>query len=87
MLVVRVELHSALTGKITEIARAIIFNDGGSTNPCRGNYGVEILRGRDKAALDKRQVLKRGIVLNHARLDLHVWHLVAKALAYLSYGK
>lgn len=38
MLIVRVELHSAITGEITEIARALIYNDGHGTITT-GDYG------------------------------------------------
>ena len=85
MIVVRVELHSAITGKITEIARAHICNIGGTR--ARGNYSVEAFRGRDKAALDKRSVCHTGTVTNHARLQEHVWNLVAKALKACGYDQ
>lgn len=38
MLVVKVELHSAITGETTEIARMIIHNEGGTKSS--GDYGV-----------------------------------------------
>lgn len=84
MIIVRVELHSAITGQVSELARMHISNEGGS--PRRGNYAVQTLRGRDKATLDRGAVQHKGKVLNHARLALHVWHLVAKALAAVGYG-
>ena len=39
MLVVRIELHSAVTGKVTEIGRMTITNDGYSRR-CRPEPGV-----------------------------------------------
>lgn len=84
MIVVRVELHSAITGKVTEIARAHIFHLTGTRT--LADYGARTLRGRDTAALDRGQVQRRGKVENHPRLALHVWHLVAKALAAMGYG-
>jgi len=84
MIVVRVELHSAVDGQVTEIARAHIFNVGGTRT--LGDYGVRSLRGRDKATLDRHQFQRRGKVESHPRLALHVWHLVAKALKSMGYG-
>jgi hypothetical protein len=85
MIIVRVELHAASTGKVTEIARAHISNAGG-TDTVR-DYHVATLRGRDSEAFNRRQVTRRGKVTGHRSLDLHVWHLVAKALAAVGYGK
>lgn len=85
MIVVRVELHSAITGKATELARMHIANLGGDAQ--RGNYDVRTLRGRDHAALDRTIVQRRGKVLGHARLALHVWHLVARALIAVGYAQ
>src|SRR3569832_410524 len=51
MIVVRVELHSAVTRKITELARLHICNEGG-TDTLR-DYGIYVARGRDKEALDR----------------------------------
>lgn len=85
MIVVKVELWSAVTGKITEIARAEICNEGGTAQV--GDYSARTLRGRSEADLARRQVQRTGKVLGHARLRLHVWHLVAKALAGMGYGQ
>lgn len=88
MLVVRVELWSARTGKCTEIARMDIANVGGTDE--RGDYRVRTIRGRDKVTLDenwKRSVFTRGgSVRNYPRQRLHVWHLVALALKSCGYG-
>lgn len=89
MLIVKVELHSAITGKKTEIARMMIDNIGGDET--RGDYRCRIYRGRDKRALTsamlRNSTVREGRVLGHRRLALHVWHLVAKALAAMDYGK
>lgn len=84
MIVVRVELWSAITGIKTEIARMHICNEGGTEQ--LGNYAVETLRGRCGAALDKRKVQRSGRVERHPRLREHVWNLVAKALKVTGYG-
>lgn len=89
MIIVKVELHSAVTGKKTELARMMIDNIGGDTQ--RGDYRARTFRGRSEEELNKamvkRTTTREGRVLGHRRLALHVWHLVAKALASMDYGK
>lgn len=84
MIVVRVELHSAVTGRVTELARAHICNVGGGVE--RGDYACSTLRGRSKSALDQRIVQRHCRVDDHERKRLHVWNLVAKALSGMGYG-
>lgn len=84
MIVVRVELHSAITGERTEIARMNISNIGGSD--AIGNYRCETLRGRSSHDLDRGTVHRKGKVLSHPRLSQHVWNLVGKALSGMGYG-
>lgn len=84
MIIVRVELHSAITGRVTEIARARICNIGGTKT--RGFYEVATFRGRDKDALDKRIERRAATVENYPRLSVHVWHLVARALIAMGYA-
>lgn len=83
MLVVKVELYSAITGKITEIARMMIYNEGGPRT--LGDYGVAVYRGRDEDTLNKKTVIRRAKVKNHPRLREHVWNLVTKALVAAGY--
>lgn len=85
MIIVRIELHSAITLRVTEIARMRICNIGGTRT--RGNYDVVTFRGRGANALDNGFVKRHGVVRNHPRLSKHVWNLVAKALACLEYNK
>lgn len=91
MIVVRVELWSAITGDKTELARMVIDNIGGDQK--RGDYRCRSLRGRSADALDKAMrkinaggVQREGQVWGHPRLREHVWNLVAKALSGLGYG-
>ena len=84
MIVVRVELHSAISGEVTEIARAYVDNIGGSMQS--GDYRVRTLNGRSERALDRGIVQREGRVFGHARLREHVWNLVAKALSSCGYG-
>lgn len=89
MIVVRVELHSAVTGAVTELARMVIDNTGGTHT--QGDYRVRTLTGRDRDALDRawqnKTITREGEVTKHNRLSLHVWHLVAKALKSVRYGE
>ena len=86
MLIVRVELHHAVTGLKTEIARMEIINDGTSYTPRRGNYIARTLKGGSAAALDKRAVQRTGDIECWPRLSKHVWNLVAAALKATGYG-
>lgn len=86
MIVVRVELHSAVTGEVTELARALICNDGTGTMDLR-HYQVHALRGRSRAALDRNVVQRTGRVRDWPSQRLHVWNLVAAALAAMGYGR
>lgn len=89
MIVIRVELWSAIDGQKTELARAMIHNvaDAGRV----ADYAGETYRGRSADALDdamsRRQVAREAKVTGHRKLDLHVWHLVAKMLIAMGYGK
>lgn len=89
MIVVKVELHSAVNGQQTELARMMIDNVGGDQN--RGDYRCRTYRGRSEAALHSamlnNRVTRDGEVRGHRRLALHVWHLVAKALTAMEYGQ
>lgn len=101
MIVVKVELWSAITGNQTELARMTICNTGEVENPRRGDYTCATFKGRDGATLAqnmlrffrsrdateaRKGVTRTGEVKNHARLQEHVWNLVAKALASMEYG-
>jgi hypothetical protein len=88
VIVVRVELWSAVTGQRTELARMRISNDGRTTtaNSRFGDYLGETLRGRSEAALDQGQRQRSGRVVGYPRLSLHVWHLVARMLVAMGYA-
>jgi hypothetical protein len=87
MIIVRVELLSAITGKTTELARMEICNEGDSPDPKRGNYSVRTLRGRSTDALNERTTQRTGKVANYPRLAVHVWNLVARALKSMGYNQ
>lgn len=84
MIIVRVELWSAVTGDKTELARMHICNIGGTIQ--LGNYDCSTLHGRSSADLDRGRVQRKAKVLGHPHLSQHVWHLVAKALRSMGYG-
>lgn len=88
MIVIRVELWSAVNGRRTELARAMIHNVGGSLE--LADYEGETYRGRSEDALNaamvNRTTTRTGKVSGHRKQQLHVWHLVAKMLASMGYG-
>ena len=84
MIIVRVELHSAVTGQVTEIARMLIANDGQGTQT-HGDYYCTTFRGRTKDALNNCSVQRKGQTKNYPRLALHVWNLVARCLTAMEY--
>lgn len=87
MIIVRVELMSAVTGQTTELARMHICNEGGDLK--LGDYGAYVMRGRDAATLSRswaaHTFTRTGKVQRHPRLKEHVWNLVAKALHSTGY--
>ncbi len=89
MIVVRVELWSAVTHKKTELARMFISNDETVTlqNPNLGNYNGVTFIGRSAEALDKQTPSKRARVENWRRNDFHVWNLVRAMLENMGYTK
>ena len=77
MLVINVELHSAITHKITTIARMSISNVGGTVS--RGDYSAKTFH------KTTGEPLRSGEVLNHPRISANVWVLVRKALQVMGY--
>lgn len=75
MIVVKIELHSAITGKVTELGQVHIINDGTGTAK-RGNYRVRKIGKRGR-------LLTEGRVENHARLSSPIFKLLKKALGVL----
>jgi hypothetical protein len=75
MIVVKVELHSARTGRVSELGRMHLSNQGGRADDSRGDYKVEVMR---KGTLDKVQ--RQGEVRNWPRKSYSIWLLVYRAL-------
>ena len=86
MIVVKVELWSAVTGRVQELARMEICNEGTHPNHRRGNYTARTLHGRDAEAFGRRTTQKETKIENWPRLALHVWNLVAVSLKNMGYG-
>lgn len=86
MIIVKIELHSALTGLATEIGRMKITNRGIRKQPfgtgTLGDYNVVLMR---RGTLDVVQ--REGSVLNHPRDVQPVWRLVMKALKSVGFDK
>lgn len=83
MLVVKVELWSAVTGEREELSRMYIANKGDSGVPKRGNYKVAVCRKGVKTCPwyeDAPAAVREGEVLDYPRLSYSVWRLVTKAL-------
>lgn len=74
MIILKIELHSAITGKVTEIGRAHIINDGTGTHKC-GNYDIHVMR---KGTTNKVQ--RSGRVTDYPRQAYTVWELVRRGL-------
>jgi hypothetical protein len=64
-MIIRVKLHSAITGQIAEIARAKIANIGGSET--LGNYATETLHGPCAARLNKGIVQRSFFIEKYPR--------------------
>ena len=87
MIRVRVELLSANTGEVTELARMHISNDGLATgaNYRRGAYLGETFVGRSAAQLNRKTVSRLAVVEGWRRHDFHVWNLVRLMLDRMGY--
>lgn len=71
MIKITVELHSAITGEVTRLGEATIYNDGTGTDR-RGNYGA-LFKG-------KRSWLRGARVEGFPRKSRNVWELIRRAL-------
>jgi hypothetical protein len=78
VLVVKVELHSAVTGEVTLLGQAVISNDGTGTREI-GNYEVRVGNWTSLTKTIDRP-WRQGEVKSWARLTSNVWCLVREAL-------
>jgi len=80
MIVIKVELHSAINGTIVSLGQMVIDNIGGSRT--RGNYRCRTWR-KGAPLNPKKGVTREATVTDHPRLAKSVWNLVFKALKEL----
>lgn len=76
MIIVKLELHSAITHTVKEIGRAVIWNDETGTREL-GNYHVALCH---EGSTDHERPWKRGRVQSHLRLIDSVWLLVLRGI-------
>ena len=81
MIIVKVELHSAITGRTTQLGRMHICNDGTSESPNFGDYLATVLRKPDFS-----RTTRSAYVLRYARQRRVIWDLVSLALRNMGYG-
>lgn len=90
MLVIKVELHSAITGKVSELARMVIANKGSGTRK-RGDYKAVALRKRPNGEVPTTVLAKDSDIFrqtdieDYPRESKHVWCLVARALNQMGF--
>lgn len=81
MIVIKLELHSAIDGSVTQFGEAHICNDGTGT-PEIGNYDLIIMKP------NSRTLWKTGRVIGFKRKRYSVWKLLFYALgSMLQNGK
>jgi len=85
MIVIRVELWSAITGQKTELGRMHLWNDGSEPSQKLGNYEGRVLRA---PKFDPTGTpVRAGKVKGYRKLDRPVWDLVTEMLIAMGYGK
>ena len=83
MIIVKVELYSAITKRVTLLGSAIISNRGTSLDGKYADYDIAVGRKLDAKDLQKvyAKPLRRGHVMGHPRRAHNIWRLVLKSLA------
>jgi hypothetical protein len=79
MIVVKIELHSVITRRTTEIGRMYIWNKGGDHE--HGDYDVRVM---NKGKLDgdprlESDICRSGEVTKYPR-SYNVWRLISRAV-------
>ena len=82
MIVVKIELHSAITKQVTTIGQMVIDNVGGTQ--AQGDYRVRVGNRRHAGENDIRAIMerpqRRGEVKGYPRLSYNVWRLISRAI-------
>lgn len=96
MIIVTIHLHSAQTGKMTQLGQMVITNDDTGTAK-QGNYDANIRHGIENTYDTYNGMISRkpnfmatvrnGRLEKHPRLALTIWHLVARMLQNMGYTK
>lgn len=93
MIVVKVELHSAITGRVKRLGTLMIANTG-TGDKSRGTYMGEVYRADNPWPDGSRRrsegrlrplAFRSGTVTGHARKTQPVWSLVRKMLEAMEY--
>lgn len=83
MLVIKIELHSAIDHRVEEIGRAYIANDGTGTTK-KSSYDVAICRkgiiGIPENLGGFEAPARTGRVLDYPRTSYNVWRLISRAV-------
>lgn len=89
MIIVTIELKSAVDGRTEKLGEMVICNDGTSTQRTRGNYDAFVYRKHKFFDWKKltNNLTRRGRVENYSRLQRPIWDLVGLALKDMGYGK
>jgi hypothetical protein len=80
VIVVKVELWSARTGKKTELGRMYVCNDGKNRNPNRGNYDATICRKGKFELEDLSKGTRRTHLNNWPSSSKVIWRLILRLL-------
>ena len=91
MIVIKIELHSANTGRETDLGTMIIDNIGGTRTSgdyrCRMYKKGEVTRVNGAWRLfANSKPIREGFVFNHKRLQEPVQNLITKSLKEMGYG-
>jgi hypothetical protein len=92
VIVVKVELHSAIDGRVENLGSVVIWNDG-TGDRTTGNYkavslrkGADVYQSLRRYFRDNRKAaVREGSVKGHKRLNRPVLELVRKALEDMGY--
>ena len=80
MIVVKVELWDAQSGRVRELFRMTLANDGTLTEGNRGNYDVKLYRRGWAGTRTEAPPLRRGRVVDFPRKSYHTGRLILRAL-------
>lgn len=84
MIIVRMTLLSANTGKETDLGTLVLCNDGTGTD-ARGNYTGRTIAKNAKPPILENSAVRKGYVFGHPRKAKSVWNLVCTMLTEMGY--